>query len=93
LTSLAERAAASQVTVYYDDIMPVLIRLLEHAKASSLELLWGRTLDCCAVVGESAGEERFRKDATEIFGMLAALQQSLGDEFDRWEGKKYFLRV
>lgn len=93
LMSVAERASSAQIAAYYAELMPVLIQLMQYSRANSMELLWGRSLECCALIGESAGRDVFAADASAMVAMLSELQQQLGSTFDAWEGKKYFLKV
>jgi hypothetical protein len=72
-------------------MMPILKQLLTHARSAGLESLWGRTLECCAVVGEASGKEKFLPDAMDMMRSMEAMQQSvIGEDA---EAQKYLLRA
>ena len=87
IVSFAESVKGEQLSSYYDSIMPILQQLLQHARQTGLESLWGKTMECCAIVGEASGKEKFGKHA---FEMMQALESELGEES---EARKYFLKA
>eukprot|EP01041_Mallomonas_annulata_P004290 gene4290-8528_t len=44
--------------------------LLVHAKQSKQDVLWAQTMECCAMVGEVSGKEKFHSDALEMLTYL-----------------------
>ena len=54
---------------------------------SGLESLWGQTMECCAIVGEASGKEKFKFHA---FEMMQTLESELDDESG---ARKYFLKA
>lgn len=87
IVSFAESVKGDQLSSYYDNIMPILQQLLHHAQASNLESLWGQTMECCAIVGEASGKEKFKNHA---FEMMRTLESDSGEES---EARKYFLKA
>lgn len=67
-----ERAFAQ----FYDVIMPILQQLLTYAQEKSIASLWGQALECYAIVGESAGPDKFKPDAMKMMTALVQMQQS-----------------
>ena len=89
IISLAESVKGAHLA--YDSMMPILKQLLTHARTANLESLWGRTLECCAVVGEASGKEKFLSDAMDMMHSMEAMQQSeIGEDA---EVQKYLLRA
>jgi hypothetical protein len=74
IIALAESVRGAPLAAHYDNVMPILKQLLTHARGAALEALWGRTLECCAVVGESSGKEKFMPDAMEMMRSMEAMQ-------------------
>ena len=92
IIALAESVKGAQLAAHYDNIMPILKQLLAHARAGQLGVLWGRTLECCAVVGEASGREKFRADAMDMMTSMQAMQQTdIADETT--DAQKYLLRA
>ena len=87
IVSFAESVKGEQLASYYDSIMPILQHLLRHAHETGLESLWGQTMECCAIVGEASGKEKFKFHA---FEMMQTLESELGDES---EARKYFMKA
>ena len=87
IVSFAESVKGEQLSSYYDIIMPILQQLLHHAHVTGLESLWGQTMECCAIVGEASGKEKF---AVHAFEMMRSLENELGEES---EARKYFLKA
>ena len=87
IVSFAESVKGEQLSSYYDSIMPILQQLLHHAHVTGLESLWGQTMECCAIVGEASGKEKF---AVHAFEMMRSLENELGEES---EARKYFLKA
>lgn len=87
IVSFAESVKGEQLSSYYDSIMPILQQLLHHAHVTGLESLWGQTMECCAIVGEASGKEKF---ALHAFEMMRSLENELGEES---EARKYFLKA
>jgi len=75
--SLAESSSDLLLANYYDALMPVLKRLLAYAEQNELEQLWGATLECCAMVGEASGKEKFYQDAIAMMDALVLLHGNL----------------
>lgn len=71
IISLAQNLRGSEVmTIYYDVFMPVLKDLLSQALARGQESLWGQVFECCAIVGESSGKDKFVGDAVDMMNIL-----------------------
>lgn len=87
IVSFAESVKGEQLASYYDSIMPILQQLLQHARLSELESLWGQTMECCAIVGEASGKEKFSAHA---FEMMRSLESEGSSES---EARKYFLKA
>ena len=87
IVSFAESIKGNLIASYYDSIMPILQQLLRHAQVSGLESLWGQTMECCAIVGEASGKEKFKLHALEMMQML---ESELSDES---EARKYFMKA
>ena len=86
ISTLANSVDGEIMKNYYDSIMPILKQLLEYASSNKMEILWGSTLECCAMVGECVGKEKFHTDAVEMMNTLVSLQ-ALEDM------KKYLLKA
>jgi len=84
--SLAESTGNSLLANYYDVLMPVLKRLLAYAETNDLEQLWGTTLECCAMVGEASGKNKFCNDAIAMMDTLVLLdaQTESGSSINRF---------
>ncbi len=91
IIALAESVKGAQLAAHYDTIMPILKQLLAHARAGQMDVLWGRTLECCAVVGEASGRDKFRQDANDMMTSLQAMQNEMTDENS--DAQKYILRA
>ena len=87
IVSFAESVKGEQLSSNYENIMPILQQLLNYAKVQGLESLWGQTMECCAIVGEASGKEKFQHHA---FEMMQSLQSGLEEES---EARKYFLKA
>jgi hypothetical protein len=79
IMALSETMPGSQLICYYDSIMPILKQLLTYAQSHGLEGLWGQCMMCCAMLGESAGKEKFFNDALQMMNSLVSTQDSLSD--------------
>ena len=92
LISLAETVKGPAIAEYYDAIIPCLKRMLAVAHSSHDDILWARGVECCAIVGESAGRVKFYSDAIEMMKFLSELQTDTfgGNEA---EIKKYLLKA
>ena len=77
IIGLAETSEGSVLCDYYDAIIPVLKQLLAHSMANGLESLWGQGMECCAMVGEASGKEKFYPDALEMMNSLVAMDNEL----------------
>lgn len=88
ITSLAEQIKGPQIAQFYDDLMPILKQLLVHSHQQGLESLWGLGLECCALVGESSGKEKFYPDALEMMTLLVSMQ---GDNDKEDSGNRGYL--
>ena len=92
IIALAESVKGAQLAVHYDSIMPILKQLLTHARGGQMDVLWGRTLECCAVVGEASGKEKFRADAMDMMRSMQAMSEA-GDDSANADAQKYLLRA
>jgi hypothetical protein len=90
IISIAESIKGSQLAAYYDNIMPILKQLLSHARSAGLEALWGQGIECCAMVGESSGRDKFFADAQEMMQTLIALHTELDEDSDM---RKYLMKA
>jgi hypothetical protein len=88
ITSLAEQIKGPQIAQFYDQLMPILKQLLVHSHQQGLESLWGLGLECCALVGESSGKEKFYPDALEMMTLLVSMQ---GDNDKEDSGNRGYL--
>ena len=79
IIGLAETSEGSVLCDYYDSIVPVLKQLLQHALSNGLESLWGQGMECCAMVGEASGKEKFYPDALEMMNSLVEMGTELED--------------
>jgi hypothetical protein len=77
IIGIAETAEGSVLCHYYDSIVPILKQLLTHAMTNGLESLWGQGMECCAMVGEASGKEKFYPDALEMMNSLVAMGKEL----------------
>ena len=77
IIGLAETSEGAVLCDYYDSIIPVLKQLLAHSMANGLESLWGQGMECCAMVGEASGKEKFYPDALEMMNSLVAMGSEL----------------
>jgi len=73
IISLSQNIKGDQIAAYYDAIMPVLQQLMTHAQENGEEALWGQALECCAIVGEASGKEKFLNDAVRMMNSLGTL--------------------
>lgn len=90
IIGIAETANGSILCHYYDSIIPVLKQLLSHAMTNGLESLWGQGMECCAMVGEASGKEKFYPDALEMMNSLVAM----GSELDEGsEARTYLMKA
>jgi importin-5 len=92
LISLAEsiRGERSPLAEHYDALMPILKSLMDYASSRRLETLWGQTLECCAMIGESSGKVKFYPDALQMMNALVELQSQLQDDA---EVRKYIMKA
>ena len=74
ITSIAESVKSAKIATYYDVIMPMLKNLLSYYHSIGREHLWALTLECCAMLGEACGSEKFRDDANAMMGLLSSMQ-------------------
>jgi hypothetical protein len=90
IVGLAQITSQDILGPYYDILMPILRDLLAHAHANGLESLWGQGVECCAMVGEASGKERFYADALEMMNSLVAMQEELEEGSD---ARKYLMKA
>lgn len=90
IVGLAQTTSQDMLGPYYDTLMPTLRDLLTHAHANGLESLWGQGVECCAMVGEASGKERFYADALEMMNSLVAMQDELEEGS---EARKYLMKA
>jgi hypothetical protein len=90
--SLSETVRGPIMAGYYDALVPVLKEMMAQAFAEKNEILWAQGIECCAMVGESAGKDKFYNDAIEMMTFLSSLQTDTfgGNEA---EVKKYLLKA
>ena len=55
---------------YYDQFMPSLKFIVQHATSKDLRLLRGKAIECISLVGLAVGKEKFMQDASEIMAIL-----------------------
>eukprot|EP01038_Epipyxis_sp_PR26KG_P006698 gene6698-9187_t len=80
IISIAQSVKGSSIWKgYYSVITPILQQLLQYSHSNNQESLWGQTLECYAIVGESCGKEVFFQDAMEMMRSLLSIQQQLPD--------------
>ena len=92
IISLSETARGPAMVEYYDSIVPVVKEMMAQAFSNKDEILWAQGVECCAMIGESAGKEKFYKDAIEMMTFLSSVQTDTfgGNEA---EVKKYLLKA
>lgn len=90
IVSLAETVSGKLLSSYYDALMPVLQQLLGHARRLGLDALWGQTIECCAIIGEVSGKQKFYSDALAMMNVLVAAQNELQEGCDE---RKYLLKA
>lgn len=94
IMSISENINGNLVACYYDDIMPILKQLLVYTQSLDNRQLWGQTLECCAVVGEAAGKEKFHADALDMMRSLMEIQSKLDEDSDiRQQLLKTWVRI
>jgi hypothetical protein len=72
-TIRGDPSASNTITMamYYDSLMPILKSVLAQCHVSGgYEELWSQTFECCAIVGEASGIEKFYNDAIEMMNTL-----------------------
>lgn len=75
---------------HYDSLMPILKNLLAYAHTHGLESLLGQGMECCAMVGEASGKNKFYSDALEMMNSLVSMQSELEDGS---EARKYLMKA
>ena len=75
---------------HYDTLMPILKNLLSFAHTHGLESLLGQGMECCAMVGEASGKNKFYSDALEMMNSLVSMQTQLEDGSD---ARKYLMKA
>lgn len=79
IISLAESIRDENMAIYYDDLMPILKSLLNHAMTNNIETLYGQVFECCAILGESSGKSKFQSDAYEMMNTISKGNFGSGD--------------
>lgn len=77
IISLSASVKGPQIGMYYDSVLPILKQLLSFAHTSGAELLYGQTLECCAMFGEASGREKFYNDAVAMMQSMVQLDSLL----------------
>ena len=60
--------------------MPALKYIIQHATATELRLLRGKTIECISLIGLAVGGEKFMNDAGEVMDLLLKSQKGSGEE-------------
>ena len=60
--------------------MPALKYIIQHATATELRLLRGKTIECISLIGLAVGGDKFMNDAGEVMELLLKSQKGNGEE-------------
>ncbi|XP_071950516.1 importin-5-like [Antedon mediterranea] len=76
VTTLAAVAdsAEDKFIRYYDNFMPGLKNIVQHATSKELRLLRGKTIECISLIGLAVGQQKFLQDASDIMELLLKTQ-------------------
>ncbi|XP_033100992.1 importin-5-like [Anneissia japonica] len=76
VTTLAAVAdsAEDKFIQYYDNFMPGLKNIVQHATSKELRLLRGKTIECISLIGLAVGQQKFMQDASDIMELLLKTQ-------------------
>jgi hypothetical protein len=90
ITSVAE-VGRSLVRNYYESLMPLLKELLDYSMQNELSELYGKTLECVAIVGEASGKQLFYQDALQVMDAMSRTYRG-GDSLFSLE-RRYMLKA
>lgn len=79
IASVAD-AAEEKFTSYYERFVPALKYIIQHATATELRLLRGKTIECISLIGLAVGGDKFMNDAGEVMELLLKSQKGSGEE-------------
>lgn len=81
VSTLAAVADTSEekFVMYYDNFMPCLKYILQHATSTELRLLRGKTIECISLIGLAVGKEKFMQDCSEVMQLLLKTQTDMKD--------------
>ncbi|KZT52559.1 ARM repeat-containing protein [Calocera cornea HHB12733] len=84
LTTLAMVADASEelFSQFYNSVMPVLVHVMQNAKASEYRLLRAKAMECAGLIAVAVGKERFTPDAHQFCEILVHMQNEPHDDDD-----------
>jgi hypothetical protein len=89
-TGTSESSGGNALREHYDSLMPILKQLLAYAHSHGLESLLGQGMECCAMVGEASGKNKFYADALEMMNSLVSMQSELEEGS---EARKYLMKA
>ncbi|KZO91605.1 ARM repeat-containing protein [Calocera viscosa TUFC12733] len=84
LTTLAMVADASEelFSQFYTSVMPVLVHVMQNAKAAEYRLLRAKAMECAGLIAVAVGKERFTPDANQFCEILVNMQNEPHDDDD-----------
>ncbi|EJU00494.1 ARM repeat-containing protein [Dacryopinax primogenitus] len=84
LTTLAmvADAAAELFSQFYGSVMPVLVHVMQNAKAKEYRLLRAKAMECAGLIAVAVGKDRFTPDAHQFCELLVHMQNEQHDDDD-----------
>ncbi|ESP04937.1 hypothetical protein LOTGIDRAFT_184912 [Lottia gigantea] len=82
LASVADTAEEKFIK-YYDQFMPCLKYIVQHAIQPELRLLRGKTIECISLIGLAVGKDKFGQDCNDVMQLLLKTQtesETLADD-------------
>ena len=79
IIALSESISGLTISAYYDAVIPILKQLLDYSSSNKLDVLYGQTMECFAMFGESSGKEKFQDDAREMMHSMVHLESQFGE--------------
>ncbi|KAI9643529.1 importin subunit beta-3 [Ciborinia camelliae] len=81
IATIADSAEAAFAR-YYDNLMPVLFKVLTSESTRELRLLRAKGMECATLIALAVGRERLGNDAIELVKLLATVQRGVVDADD-----------
>ncbi|KAF1824854.1 ARM repeat-containing protein [Dissoconium aciculare CBS 342.82] len=84
LSTIATVADSAESTFgkWYPDLMPALFSVLQQPNEKETRLLRAKAMECATLIALAVGKERMGQDATQLVGILGAVQQGIVDDDD-----------